>query len=263
MIQKLVQKQLIPHKNAFLQELNKIILNLNLSKYPNRKENKQFTTAQKLSVIILYFRSQKLLIVFCNEFKETKWSTWLELNYKIKKSTLNNWVKLFDLNFLKTILNKTNYGEKPELFGINRTSIDTNFKSRYYKKRLKEFGRKPKSNYHKLDIITDMNVKIKIYNFSFLIKQRHNIYVAWKLLKRFKFKNVVIVVNKDYFNYELFKLIRFKNNYLLFPLKIFRKKCKDNNTIRKIIKENYYKFIDIYHKRSNIKKIFSVLKKSI
>jgi hypothetical protein len=64
MIQKLVQKQLIPHENSFRQDLTKIILSLNLRKYPNRMGNKQFTTAQKLSVVMLYFRSQKSIIVF-------------------------------------------------------------------------------------------------------------------------------------------------------------------------------------------------------
>ncbi len=63
-IQKLVQKQLIPHENTFRQELNKISLSLNLPKYSNKMGNKQFTTAQKLSVVILYFRSQKSLIIF-------------------------------------------------------------------------------------------------------------------------------------------------------------------------------------------------------
>jgi len=57
MIKKLVQKQLIPHENSFRQELNKLILSLDLPKYNNNTENKQFTTAQKLSSVILYFRS--------------------------------------------------------------------------------------------------------------------------------------------------------------------------------------------------------------
>lgn len=263
MIRKLVQKQLIPHENSFRQELNKIILSLNLPKYPNHRGNKQFTTAQRLSVVILYFRSNKSLRDFCEELKETKWLNWLELKYDIKKSTLNDWVKLFDLNFLKIILDKTNSGEKPELVGIDGTGIDTHFKSRYYEKRLKEFGRKPKSNYHKLDIIADMNGKMKIYDFSFLMKQRHDIYVAWKLFKRFRFKNVVIVADKGYFDYGLFKLMKFKNNYLLFPPKNFGGKCRHNNTLRKIIKENYHKFIDIYHKRSNVEGVFSVLKRTV
>ena len=37
-------------------------------------------------------------------------------------------------------------------------------------KRLKEFGRRVKSNYYKLDIIADMKGKKKIYDFFFLIK---------------------------------------------------------------------------------------------
>nr|MDA3855690.1 hypothetical protein [Candidatus Woesearchaeota archaeon] len=73
MIRKLVQKQIIPHENSFRQELNKIILSLDLPKYSNHKGNKQFTTAQRLSAVLLYFRSQKSLVIFCGEFEESQW----------------------------------------------------------------------------------------------------------------------------------------------------------------------------------------------
>ena len=71
MVRKLVQKQLIPLENLFRQELNKLILSLDLPKYSNNTGNKQFTTAQKLSAVILYFRSQKSLVNFCEEFEKS------------------------------------------------------------------------------------------------------------------------------------------------------------------------------------------------
>jgi len=263
MIRKLVQKQLIPHENSFRQELNKLILSLDLPRYNNKTGNKQFTTAQKLSAVILYFRSQKSLINFCKEFEESQWPKWLEFKYPLRKSTLNDWVKLFDLKLIKKILDETNSGEKPELVGIDGTGIDTHFKSRYYEKRLKEFGRKPKSNYHKLDIIADMNGKKKIFDFFFLMKQQHDIPVAWRLLKRFKFKNVIIVADRGYFDFGLFDLVKNQNNYLLFPPKNFRGKCKHNNLLHKKIKTNYHKYKDIYNKRSNVEGVFSSLKRTI
>lgn len=263
MIRKLVQKQLIPHENSFRQELNRIILSLDLPKYPNKKGNKQFTTAQRLSAVLLYFRSQKSLVIFCKEFEESQWPKHLEFKYPLRKSTLNDWVKLFDLDFIKKLLDETNSGEKPELLGIDGTGIQTQYKSKYYEKRLKDFGRKPKSNYHKLDIIADMQGKKKIFDFSFLMKQRHDLHVAWKLIKRFKYRNVVIVADKGYFDFDLFEFSKSQGNYLLFPPKNFGGKCKHNNILHRQIKTNYHKYKDIYHKRSNVEGVFSSLKRTI
>ena len=262
MIRKLVQKQIIPHSNSFRQELNEIILSLNLPKYSNKKGNRQFTDSQKLSVVILYIRSGKSLRDFCEEFKESKWTSWLELRFEIKKSSLNNWLRQFELDFIKKILDQTNSGEKPEVLGIDGTGIDTQFKSRYYEKRLKEFGRKPKSNYHKLDIIADMNGKKKIFDFSFLMKQQHDSPIAKRLFKRLKFRNVVIVADKGYFCFDSFEQVQNQGNYLLFPPKNFGGKCIHNNILHRKIKTNYHKYLDIYHKRSNVEGVFSVLKRT-
>jgi hypothetical protein len=260
---KLVQKQIIPHKNSFRKELNEIILSLDLPKYPNHKGNKQFTTAQRLSCVILYIRLGKSLRDFCEEFKETQWPKWLELRYEIKKSSLNSWLKQFDLSFIKKLLDQTNSGEKPEVLGIDGTGIDTQFKSSYYQKRLNDFGQKQKSNYHKLDIIADMNGKKKIFDFSFLMKQQHDLPIAWQLIKRLKFKNLVIVADKGYFDFSLFNFVQLNNNHLLFPPKNFGGKCVHNNILHRKIKTNYHKYIDIYHKRSNVEGIFSALKRTI
>jgi len=263
MEKKLVQKQLIPHKNSFRQELNEIILSQNLPKYPNWRGNKQFTTTQRLSCVILYVRSGKSLRDFCEEFnEESQWPRYLELKYKISRASLNRWLKQFDLDFIKKLLDQTNSGEKPEVLGIDGTGIDTQFKSKYYEKRLKEFGRKPKSNYHKLDIIADMNGKKKIFDFSFLMKQQHDSPIAKRLFKRLKFKNVIIVADKGYFCFDSLKQVESQGNYLLFPPKNFGGKCKHNNMLHTKIKTNYYKYKDVYHKRSNVEGVFSVLKRT-
>ena len=263
MVKKLVQKQLIPHENSFRQELSKIILSLNLPKYPNWRGNKQFTTAQKLSCVLLYFRSEKSLVIFCREFKETSWPKWLELKYEIKKSTLNDWVKSFDLVFIKKLLDQTNSGEKPEVLGIDGTGIDTQFKSTYYQKRLNDFGQKQKSNYHKLDIMANMEGKKKILDFQFSMKQRHDLPIAWQLIKRLKLKNIILVADKGYFDFSLYNYSKSKNIHLLFPPKNFKGKCKHNNFLHRKIKIDYHKYIDIYHKRSNVEGVFSALKRTV
>ncbi len=262
MEKKLVQKQLIISKSSFKDELDKIILSLDLPKYSNKTGNKQFTTAQKLSVIILYFRSGKSLRNFCEEFKETKWSEWLKLKYKITKSSVNRWVSEFDLSFIKEILHFTNKGENTELAGIDGSGIETDFKSKYYQKRLDEFGQKPKSNYHKLDIIADMQGKKKILDYEFSMKQRGDSKVAKQLFKRTKLKKTVILGDKGYFSFESIELAKSKNCDFIFPPKNFKGKCKHNNFKHIKIKKNYYKYKDLYNKRSNVEGVFSSLKRT-
>lgn len=263
MERKLVQKQIIPHKNSFRQELNNIILSLDLPKYSNWRGNKQFTDAQKLSVVILYIRSGKSLRDFCEEFKESQWINWLELKYEIKKSSLNNWLKSFDLNFIKEILDQTNKGEKPKVLGIDGTGIDTQFKSSYYQKRLNDFGQKQKSNYHKLDIIADMEGKKKILDFSFLMKQQHDAKVARRLFKRFKFQDIDIVADKGYYSFGLFNLMKLKNNNLIVPPKNYGKKCLHNHSLRRNFHKTYYENEKLYALRNNVEGVFSSLKRTI
>jgi len=263
MERKLVQKQIIPHKNSFRQELNSIILSLDLPQYSNNTGNKKFTDSQKLSVVIIYIRSGKSLRDFCEEFKESQWIRWLELKYEIKKSSLNNWLKQFDLNFIKEILNQTNKGEKPKIVGIDGTGIDTQFKSTYYKKRLNDFGQKEKSNYHKLDIIADMEGNKKILDFSFLMKQQHDAKVAKRLFKRFKFKDIDIVADKGYYSFELFSLMKSKNNNLIVPPKNYGKKCSHNRRIRKNFHKTYYENEEKYSLRNNVEGVFSAFKRTV
>jgi len=169
MERQLILKEIIPKKKReFKEELFEILLSLNLPEFLNKHGNKQFTTFQKLGLVILYFRSKLPLREFCDYINnESLWKRDFHLKYDLRKSTLNDWVKSFDLNFIKEILDQTNKGEKPKILGIDGTGIDTQFKSSYFKKRLNDFGQKEKSNYHKLDIIADMEGKKKIFDFFF------------------------------------------------------------------------------------------------
>ena len=107
-----------------------------------------------------------------------------------------------------------------------------------------------------------MNGKKKIFDFSFLMKQQHDSPIAKRLFKRLKFKNVVIVADKGYFCFDSFEQVQSQENYLLFPPKNFGGKCIHNNILHRKIKTNYYKYKDIYHKRSNVEGVFSVLKRT-
>ncbi len=95
-------------------------------------------------------------------------------------------MKSFNLEFIRELLHQTISEIKPEIVAIDGSGVDTQYKSSYFQKRLMDFGfRKPKTPWHKLDIIVDVKSKEKwILDFSFLIKQQHDSKVAWQLFKR-------------------------------------------------------------------------------
>lgn len=158
-LREVVKKQ----PREFKDEINDIVLSLDLPKYSNKTGNKQFTENQKLTCVILYFRSKFSLREFCDYFNsETMWPRWLRLKYKLTKSTLNRWIQGFSMDFIKKILNETIKHDSPEILGIDGTGLSSKYKSSYYQKRLRDFGLNPKSPYHKLDIICDLEGKKKI-----------------------------------------------------------------------------------------------------
>ena len=256
MERKLVQKQIIPKKYKFHQALLEVILSMNLSEYSNKKGNKKFTTKQKLAVVILYFRSQKSLRDFCFELKyESLWPRLLKLKYEINKSTLNSWVKLFDLKFIRELIEKTNQKLKPKIMAIDGTGIDTDYKSKYFQKRLNEFGKKPKSNYHKLDVIIDVKTKL-ILDYVFLLKQRHDAYVGEKIFKRLKFQGDILA-DKGYDSEKLHKICKDKNSNLISPMRKFTK--NRNFGFRFENKINFDK--EKYNLRNNVEGTFSTFKR--
>jgi len=265
MARQLVLKEIIPKKKrSFKEELNELILSLDLPKYSNKKGNKQFTDVQKLSCVILYFRSKLSLREFCDYFNnESSWPRDLGLKYEIKKSTLNDWVKIFDLNFLKEILDQTNKGDKPKILGIDGTGLSSKYKSSYFQKRLKDFGINYHSPYHKLDIICDLEGKKKIQDFTFTMKQYSDKKQAKRLFKRFKLKNIIMIGDKGYYYFWLFSHMRKLNNTFIVPPIGTGKKCLHNNIIRKKFRKTFYENEEIYSLRNNVEGVFSALKRTI
>jgi len=265
MTRQLVLKEAIPKKKrTFKEELNEIILSLDLPKYDNKTGNKQFTVAQKLSVVILYFRSKLSLREFCEYLnEESTWPRDLGLRYKITKSSLNRWVKEFDLEFIKEILDKTNKGDKPKILGIDGTGISSKYKSSYYQKRLNDFGVNPKSPYHKLDIICDLEGKKKIQDFTFTMKQYNDKKQAKRLFKRFKLENIIMIGDKGYYYFWLFSRMRELNNLFIVPPWETGEKCVHNNIIRDQFKQTYYENKFLYTLRNNVEGVFSALKRTI
>lgn len=264
MTSNLFQEHLIPMSHSFKKELFETLLALNLPEYSNNTGNKQFTTFQKLALVILYFRSQKSLRDFCDEINiESLWKRDLKLKYDLKKSTLNDWVKSFDLEFIKQVLDQTNKGDNPKILGIDGTGIASQFKSSYYQKRLNDFGLNHKSPYHKLDIIADLENNKKIYDFTFTMKQYSDKKQAKRLLKRYKFRDTVLIGDKGYYYYYLFQKMKEDNNLFIVPPIKNSKKCVHHNFLREEFQSTYYENKEKYPLRNNVEGVFSALKRTI
>jgi len=94
--------------NQYEIKLNEYIIKLchkiELPLHYNLKGPKIFTNYQRVALILLYVRSKKSLIDLLNELIETKWPKWLGLKDIPGKSTLNDWIKIFSVSFLRTFL---------------------------------------------------------------------------------------------------------------------------------------------------------------
>ncbi len=265
MERQLVLREVIKKKpREFKDELNDIILGLDLPKYSNKTGNKQFTQSQKLSCVIIYFKSKFSLREFCDSFNsETLWPRILSLKYKLTKSSLNRWISEFSLDFIKQILNETIKNDSPEILGIDGTGISSMYKSSYYQKRLKDFGLNPKSPYHKLDIISDLQGKKKIYDFTFTMKQYNDKKQARRLFNRFKYKNITIIGDKGYYYFYLFSKMKEMNNIFIVPPLNTGEKCVHNNIVRNQFRQTYYEYSELYSLRNNVEGVFSALKRTI
>jgi len=245
-------------------EILKLCHSLKLKPHNFIRGSKLFNNYQRVAILILYIRSGKSLRIFCKEFVETKWSFWLQLRKCPKKSTLHDWFKSFSTTFIRKIFEFTISDLKPKIVAIDGSGIDTQYQSRYYQKRLDDFGfRKPKSPWHKLDIIVDIESKEKfILDFSFLLYPRHDSKVAWQLFSRFKFRNVFVLADKAYWWFKLFKLLKSQNNILVVPPKKYKSKIPTHSkAVRTQIKTAFYENEDLYSLRNNVEGAFSSLKR--
>src|SRR3989344_4784723 len=150
-------------QNIILQKYNsqleeqfiKLFHKSGLPLYFNKTGNKEFTNYQKISIIILFQRSKKSLRDFVVEFYESKWVSWLGLKKVPKKSTLHDWIKIFDMKIIRNILKKL-LPDKIELTSIDGTGFDSWQRSRHYEKRIEEIKRLSPMNYAKASIFIDV-----------------------------------------------------------------------------------------------------------
>lgn len=238
-----MQKEIYYQYESKLQkQVFKLCHSLELRLHFNHKGPKIFTNYQRIMIIILYLRSKKSLINFVKELHETRWPIWLGLKEIPAKSTINDWIKLFDLSFIRKFLERFLVQEKPTIMAIDATGIDSWQRSRHYERRIKQCGfREDYMPYAKADVIVDTKTKL-IHDFVLRIKPRHDSLGAKTIFKRLRLKQVLILGDKGYDCEELHQLLFERENSFYAPVRKssknrpngrFRKKAFDNPSTNK------------------------------
>ena len=249
--------------NEFHREIISICHSLNLKEHNFSRGCKLYTNYQRICIMFLFIRSKKSLRDFCAEFEETKWKSWLQLKKCPSHSTLHHWFKYFSLDFLRKLIEKTLINQTPKVLAIDGTGIDSQFKSSYFEKRLKDFKsfRKPSNPYHKLDILIDIENN-QIFDYSFTLKNRHDSYVAKKLFKRFKYKNCLILADKGYYDLVLFQILKSKLTILVVPPKNYGSKRRTKQRLsRRDFHDSFYENEQLYPLRNKVESSFSAFKR--
>ena len=258
MLQQIIQSNF----NSELEEqLIKLFHSTNLPLHFNHKGNKQFTNYQRISLVIIFRRENKSIRDFIDWLNESKWFSWLGLKKIPKKSTFHDWLNLFDMKLIRELINLSVDEEDLKVTAIDGSGVEANFKSSYYKKRLNDFGEKTKNSYHKLDIVVDVYGKKQIIDYSFLLKNRQDSFVAKKLLKKIKFRKCKILADKGYPDYDFIETAKTKQNNFISPPKDYIGKCRHNNFKRERKIRNFESNKQIYRRRVIVESVFSSLKR--
>jgi len=215
--------------------------------HSNHKGPKIFTNYQRVGLIILFLRSRKSLRAFTKELCELKWTSWLGIKSLPGKSTLHDWLKMFDMQTIRQLLQYIVTDEKPSLMAIDATGIDSWQRSRHYQWRIGE----PNMPYVKFDIIVDVHSKL-IHDFTIRTKPRHDVLGAEGMFKRMKHKGVKILADKGYDSEPLHEIAHEMGNSMYAPVRKstrkrpkgwFRRRCveKDPEYSMRNIVENTFK----------------------
>ena len=136
----MLQQIILPKYNSKLEEQ---LINLfhasDLPLHFNKTGNKEFTNYQRVSIIILFQRSKKSIRDFVDEIKESKGVSWLSLKKNIRKSTLHDWLRLFDMQIIRKIC-KVLLPKIVELAVVDGTGFDSWQRSRHYEKRVEKLA---------------------------------------------------------------------------------------------------------------------------
>ncbi len=251
----MVQSILInQYDNPMQVEFIKLFHSSGLPLHFNKTGYKDFTNYQRISFIILFRRNGKSLRNFVVEMSESKWISWLGFVRIPSKSTLHNWIKLFEMKTIKQLFNflKPKF---PTLTAIDGTGFDSFHRSRHYEKRV-GFTKMP---YAKADLFVDTATK-KIIDFSLVNKHQHDIVAAKQFCRRNDLQDVTILCDGAYDCEELHRFVYDKGGKLFAPVRKINKR-----SLRKFPKGWFRKrcleLPDFFGKRNIIEAVNASLKK--
>ena len=239
----IVQKNILPRFNNKLEEqINKLFHSSNIPLYFNKTGNKEFTNYQRISIIVLFYKSKKSIRDFIEELYESKWVSWLGLKRIPGKSTLHDWLKIFSLKLIRDFV-RLLFPKDVELAAIDSTGLDAWQRSRHYEKRLEEFKKKKfePMNYAKTTLFVDVKSKI-ILDWDLVMSREHDVKIAERIFKRNKLKNLRGLGDKGYDSENLHEIARENGIDFFAPVRkmdkrafkdqrpsgFYRRKCKDN-----------------------------------
>lgn len=221
------QEILPKHCNRIQKEILNLFHSSDLPMHFNKTGNKEFTNYQRVSMIILFIRSKKSLRDFILEFQESKWISWLGLRRIPAKSTLHDWISLFDMKIIRK-LHKLTIPNEILLTSIDGTGIDSWHRSRQYERKIGD----PYLPYAKADLFIDVKT-LSIIDFNLINKKIHDVKVAEQIFKRSTIRGYKILGDKGYDSEPLHELIQSKGAVLYAPVRKksdkprgrFRRKC--------------------------------------
>ena len=217
----MLQKILPKHCNRIQKELLNLFHSSNLPLHFNKTGNKEFTNYQRISIIVLFIRSSKSIRDFLGEFEETKWISYLGLKKIPKKSTLHDWMKLFDMKIVRKI-HQITLPNEVILTSIDGTGFDSWQRSRHYEKRAEELGKLSPMAYAKAGIFIDVKTQI-ILDFDLVMSHKHDVKMAERIFKRNRLKNIIGLGDKGYDSENLHEIARANGIIFYSPV---RKMCK-------------------------------------
>jgi len=242
--------------NQYVSRLNLEIINLChnlcLPLHFNKFGPKIYTNYQRVALIILFLRSKKSLRNFIKELVETLWVSWLGLKEIPSKSVLGDWLKLFNLNFVRQCLSSLIEFEKPRIMSIDATGIDSWQRSRHYERRIGESY----MPYAKADILIDSETML-VHDFVLRMKPRHDVIGAKSMFQRLKHKNqgILILGDRGYDSEKIHKLVNSFGNLFYAPVR--NKSLKPKGFYRRQARKNGN---ELYHQRSTVESFMHSLK---
>ena len=130
----------------------------------------------------------------------------LGLKKPVRKSTLHDWLTLFDMKTVRKIC-KVLLPKNIELTAIDGTGFDAWQRSRHYEKRAEEIAPLPYMPYAKAGIFIDVKTQI-ILDWDLVMSHKHDVKIAEKIFKRNKIKNINGLGDKGYDSENLHEIAR-------------------------------------------------------